>query len=369
MRITHVISDGNVGGAGILVSAIASALADEFETELIIPRGSSLASRIECEHIKLTELPFAADKSLSYSSVPTFYRYLRANPCHVLHSHASLAARLGGRLAGIPCCISTRHCAISADAAHRLPYHKRRLYSLLTDLTVSTADCATDNLICEGVDPARIRTIKNGSKRHEKLNTGAVEAKRRQLGIPQTARIVGCVGRLEDVKGQDLILRAAPRMLHAHPDLYFLFVGTGSRGARYRELASVLGLGDRVIFTGYTPTPWEYQSLFYININPSRGTETSCLATSECMAMGIPTVASDFGGNREMIEDGVCGLLFPADNPAALASAACRVLDDGELYSALSRGAALCYNQKFSEERMIDEYRELYRALGARILA
>jgi glycosyltransferase involved in cell wall biosynthesis len=234
------------------------------------------------------------------------------------------------------------------------------LYSALTDLTVSTAEYATDNLIAEGVDKDRIKTVYNGVKKREKLDTDAIISKKTELRIPTDARIIGVVGRLESVKGQDLLIRAAPELIRRFPDLYIVFVGTGSCKRRLCELTSLLGVGDKIRFTGYLSDPHGIQSLFYVNVNPSRGTETSCLATSECMAMGIPTVASDFGGNREVIIDGLNGLLFQSDSSAALTSALTRVLSDPTLYAKLCRGAVERYARLFSFERMIDEYRKIY---------
>ena len=90
MKITHVISDSNVGGAGILLCTLLSGLADEFDFEVILPEGSRLASRLPAEKIKITELPVAPDKSFSPRDISTFYRYLRATRPDVVHTHASL---------------------------------------------------------------------------------------------------------------------------------------------------------------------------------------------------------------------------------------------------------------------------------------
>ncbi|MBR2650385.1 MAG: glycosyltransferase family 4 protein [Clostridia bacterium] len=366
MKITHVISDSNVGGAGILLCTLLSGLADEFDFEVILPEGSRLASRLPAEKIKITELPVAPDKSFSPRDISTFYRYLRATRPDVVHTHASLTSRIGAAALGIHPCISTRHCAKPTASIKKQGVLQRIIYNLCTDITISTADFAKDNLICEGVNERKITTIKNGSPTCKTTTEEEKADLLARLDIPQGARIVGTVARLEEVKGQDLTLRAAREITEAFGDVYFVFVGDGNMADTYRRLTSLLGIEERVRFTGYTSEPHKYQSLFYINLNSSRGTETSPLAISECMAMGIPTVASDFGGNREMIRDGENGLLFECENTLKLANALCRLLSDGDLYRSLSFGARESYEKHFSAERMVDDYRRLYKSLKIR---
>ena len=136
----------------------------------------------------------------------------------------------------------------------------------------------------------------------------------------------------------------------------------------YRRLAEELGVSHRVLFLGYVKDAFPYQNLMDLNLNASRGTETTCLATSECMSLGIPTVASDFGGNPEMVRDGESGLLFPSENLGALVDAIHRVVMDGRLYHELSLGARRAFEQSFSLSRMLERYRRLYRSLAHKSL-
>ena len=145
--------------------------------------------------------------------------------------------------------------------------------------------------------------------------------------------------------------------------MHFLFVGDGSSRAEYERLAARLGIGRHVTFAGFTSDPEAYENIFDINVNSSRGTETSCLATSECMSLGIPTIASDFGGNTEMVFHGVNGLLFKCDNHFSLEDQLMSLLADRELYNRLSLGAVRIFSECFSLERMADQYRVLYDTL------
>lgn len=366
MKITQVISDTNIGGAGILLSSVTEGLANDYDFEIIIPRGSRLRQRLPVGRVGIVELDFKGDKSFSLNDSLMFYRYFRSNPTDLVHTHASLSARLGAAASGVPRCICTRHCAYPDSQIKKRSSLALYLYDFATDLTLSTADCARANLIAEGVNPKKIVTVKNGSKSRERLSLGRQNELRDSLGIPRGARIIGSVARLERVKGQDLILRAAASICKDFGDVAFLFVGDGSLSDYYKKLAARLGISDKVFFTGYVDKPWEYESLFYVNVNASRGTETSCLATSECMAMGIPCIVSDFGGNTEMIENRVCGLVFKTDDLFSLTDALAEILSDGELYRSLSSGASRAYRERFTIQRMLDDYRRLYSTLPPR---
>lgn len=365
MKITHVISDSNIGGAGVLLSSLASSLKDSYDIKVLLPKGSMLTPRLEALGVRTVEMNMAPDKSFKAKDVLPFYRYFLKNPTDILHTHASLSARLGGALAGVKSCISTRHCATPGEKVKKISNLKIRLYNFCTLLTVSTADYATGNLLSEGISKDRIITIKNGSPKRTKLDTDAAVKLKRALGIAEDAKIIGSCARLEKVKGQDLILRAAPKILKSIPRAHFLFVGDGRQRLEYERLAISLGIKKRVTLVGFVENPEDYQSLFYVNVNASRGTETSCLASSECMSLGIPTVASDFGGNTEMITPFVNGLLFKRDNPFDLEEKLLKLLSDAELYKRLCTGARLVYEKQFSLERMVSEYRALYESLAS----
>lgn len=354
MRITQVISDENIGGAGILLSSIAEGLCKEHEFEILLPKNSLLISRLPGA-VRITPFPMHGGNSLT--DIPRFLRYFREHPCDILHTHAAFSARLAGAMAGISRLYSTRHCALGP---HGTPPLYKKLYNRVTNLTVATACAAAEELQAEGVPKEKIRVIYNGVDEPKRLSSQERKALLRQSMLSEKDTVIGCCGRLEDVKGQDLLIRAMADLCPRFPTLRLLLVGDGSQRQKLSALAAQLGVLDRVRFIGYTSTPALYQNLFSININPSRGTETSCLATSECAALGIPTVASDFGGNRECVAHEVSGLLFKSEDVGALGSAIARVLTDADLKRLLCKGARNRYETMFTLSHMLGGYRRLY---------
>ena len=359
MKITQVISDTNVGGAGVLLTSIVSALKNDFEFEIILPSASLLNTRFPTG-VRISELRVTGDRSFSASDIAMFVSHFKKSRPDIIHTHASLSARIAARLSCDAACFSTRHCSKPSHSIVRFNTAQRALYNFSTDITVSTADYATDNLIREGVPARRIITIKNGSPDLSANTENTDMFSLKELGLAKNTILIGSVARLESIKGQDIILRAAPKILSRFPNVHFLFLGEGSMKEEYKRLSASLGIEKQVTFFGFAENPKAYQKLFFLNVNASRGTETSCLATSECLSLGIPTVASDFGGNTEMIDDMKNGLIFPSDNPHALAECIIRLIFDRALYEKLRLGARKSYLEHFSLDKMAEKYRALY---------
>jgi glycosyltransferase involved in cell wall biosynthesis len=100
-----------------------------------------------------------------------------------------------------------------------------------------------------------------------------------------------------------------------------------------------------------------------LNVNASFGTETSSLSLSEGMSVGVPALASHYGGNPRMIESGVNGFLFPPHDAKALADLMLRLHDDRALLRSLSDGARRMYRERFTAEAMVRQIEGLYNRL------
>jgi PEP-CTERM/exosortase A-associated glycosyltransferase len=164
---------------------------------------------------------------------------------------------------------------------------------------------------------------------------------------------LGFVGSFYDYEGLDQAIAAMPRLLEDDPHLRLLLVGGGVQDAALREQARRLGLSEQVVFTGKVPFAEveHYYALIDVLVYPRKSlrlTETvTPLKPLEAMAQRKVFVASDVGGHREMIEDGVTGLLFQVDNQDALAAAVQRMMDSPDLREALrERGLSFVREQR-----------------------
>lgn len=364
IKLLHAISDTNIGGAGVLLLTLLRRLdKEEFAPRVLLPRGAALTERILALGVPVTEVAFGADASFRVRDVLRLVPVIRAAAPDILHTHGFFSARVAGRLCGVPKILATRHCAEPAGRLARLPRAYGIPYSLFTDKTVATAAYAAEDLLRRGLAPDKIALIRNGCEPKRRIADAEKIALRRRLKIPEDAFILGMNARLERVKGQDLLLRALVRVRGAGVNAYALFLGCGTQETEYRRLANELGMAEYTRFTGFLGDVAPYLNLFDLNLNCSRGTETSCLAISEAMSLGIPTLATDYGGNPELVRDGCNGYLFKTDDEAALTDGILRLYRDEKERKKLRDGARRLGNERFSAENMANMYTKLYKSM------
>lgn len=371
MKIVQVLTDSNIGGAGILLeSLLRHTKYEKRDITVVLPRGAAMAARYEALGVRVLPILSLPDKSFSVADTRVLMRLFAADPPDVIHTHAALSARVASLLSRAGAVtLATRHCAypVSRDGALWRRVRNRVAERFLTDCTVATAHAALKNLVALGIPPSRIRLIRNGAEALLRPPEEELTALRRALGIPDGAFVCGMSARLVPVKGQATLLRAAKILLSRHTGYHFLLVGGGSEAARLTRLAREMGISEHLSMAGQVANVSPYTSLFDVAVNCSVGTETSCLALSEAMSLGIPCVASRYGGNTEMVREGENGLLFPPRDDAALAAAIERLSTDRVLYGQLSRGARERFLRELRADVMAAKYDALYaELLGAR---
>ena len=193
---------------------------------------------------------------------------------------------------------------------------------------------------------------------------------RERLALPDGRTVVGMVARLAPVKGQHHALAALARLRSEGVDAQLVLVGGDAHGLapRYepklREQAAALGVGDAVTFAGQVADPRPYLSLFdvFLSAAPDEGFGIALL---EAMALGVPVVAVDAGGPREIVQDGRSGVLVASAASEHLAAALSRVALDPDLRRALGAAARARVRERFTGDRMAAEVtRRLEEVVG-----
>ncbi len=152
-------------------------------------------------------------------------------------------------------------------------------------------------------------------------------------------RVLLSVSRLVERKGNDTAIRALPAIAETVADVVYVIVGDGPDRGRLRELASDLGVGDRVLFAGERHGV-ELVGLYRscdLFLMLSRGPEGLPLTLVEAAACGKPVIVGDLIGQREAVEDGVTGRLVPLDSPESVSAACTQLLTDAGLAEAMGR--------------------------------
>jgi len=167
------------------------------------------------------------------------------------------------------------------------------------------------------------------------------------LGLPAGALVVGAVSRLAWKKAIAHLVQATPRIVEALPQAHVVIAGDGPLRAELEGEAAALGVADRVRFLGSREDSIELMAAFDVFVLPSV-VEGMSNALIEAMAVGRPVVATDVGGNSEVVADGETGFLVPPSAPDQLAAAIVKLLGAPEM--AAEMGAA-------GRRRVIEHYR------------
>lgn len=365
MRVLHVISDSNIGGAGVLLSTLLAHFdRTAVQSYVALPRGSVLAERLAAQEVRLLELDAPCDRATP-RAVREIARLIRENGINLVHANAALSARLAGRVCRVPV-VHTRHCCYPPQGA--LKWAPIRLVGglgnrLLSDRVIATADAAADNLRALGIPDWKIEVIINGSCPVREVGEDELRACRAQWGISPDDFVVGICARLEACKGHETFLHMA-RILHERsPRFKFLIVGEGSERAALEQDSRTLGLADCLTFTGFVRDMAPVYRLLRVNVNCSQGTETSCLALSEGMSAGLPAVVSDYGGNRAMIGGSAAGFVVPMGDGVAFADAVWRIFSDTALERTMRAAAYERYLKHYTAQKMADRVAAVYESV------
>jgi len=264
----------------------------------------------------------------------------------ILHAHSpalgGLAAVRAGRKLGLPVVYEIRafwEDAAAGNGTGREGSLRYRLTRALEDRVVAGADAVVticqglrDDLIARGNAPERITIMPNGvdlALFGQPLQRDAAFAQ--SLGLGE-GPVIGFLGSFYPYEGLDDLIAAMPAIVAVRPDARLLLVGGGPAEAELRAQATASSAAAAIHFVGRVPHHEvdRYYALVDVVCYPRKAMRLTDLVTPlkplEAMAQGKLVAASAVGGHRELIEDGVTGTLFPADDPAGLAAAMAALL-------------------------------------------
>lgn len=299
-------------------------------------------------------------------------RFVREHQIELIHAHLTRATYFGlltVRLARLPI-ISSVHCR-THDVAYRYLFPQRN------SQIVTVADFIRNGLLRKGVSESRIRTIYNGTEfcpddPDEADAKSALEDAgsdllplRVELSLPPDAELIGLVGRVEEFKGHLVLAQAVKQIVAARPRAYFVCVGPIVPEVQRAvwDITAADGVADRLRFTGVRNDIKRLITEMDVLTLPSRY-EACSMSILESMALGKSIVATRAGGNPELVEHGVTGLLIDR-TPQSLAEALIQVLEDPVQRQQMGEAARHCAETRFSARVMVDNIESLYREMLA----
>jgi len=295
-------------------------------------------------------------------------RLLRRESIHVIQPFLSPATFFGltaAVLARVPVKVVTERCGVRRDTklGENLYRFVEDRLTRFADVAVANSQSGADFLVSRGIGTEKTRVIYNGVNAERVTTTEAeVVTLRANLGIA-AAPVIGIVASLTAPKDFPTFLRGASIIRDAVPLARFLIVGDGPLRRELEGMAAQLGLADSVVFAGHQMRVAPFIGSFDVAVLSSCDYEGCSNYLLEAMGLGRPVVATDIGGNRELVRHGETGLLVPPRDPAALAAAVLTLVDDRALVSRLTDAARARFLAGFSVPTMVRQYEQLYEEL------
>ena len=280
--------------------------------------------------------------------------FVRARGIEIVHAHAAKdyhLAALAVRLASRGRLVLTRHALFPLREINR-PLLRQ------TGRVIAVSHAVAEVLRSNGViEASKITVVHNGIDVDRFANACAGDL------------VIGTVGHLAPIKGQDIFIRAAALVRGRRPDARFVIVGEDkSPHMRYRRLLenliAELGLNGIVDMPGWRDDMRAVLASLSVFVSAARS-EPFGLAIVEAMAAGLPIVATASEGAREIIEHGHTGKIVLSEGPETLAHAINELLDDPHERSRLGRNALLVARRQYSLSRMATETERVYREVLA----
>lgn len=223
-----------------------------------------------------------------------------------------------------------------------------------SDRLIAVSQFVMNHAIADlNVPPSKIALIPNG-----------VDTVSYSLGDQKPSNpVVTYIGRLIGNKGPQYLVEAGLDILKNHPDTDIYIIGDGPLKERLVQRVASLKLEDRIHILGSIPDILPILRMTTVFVRPSL-TEGMSLAVLEAMTYGLPVVASNVGGNAEVVENGVNGYLVPPADAKALAEVVGSLLDNRELASAMGENARKTVQKLYDWERIAEQTLELYTSLA-----
>ncbi len=335
-------------------------------------RSGPFLNEISALDIPISEYPTTS--FYSYEAVRAQLRLaqtIRRERVQLVHAYGSYP-----NLFTVPAARLARNCVSIASlrdlglfsGGNKLKGAAQKLAFSFADCVLANSNAARNWLLNQGVKQERVHVIPNGINvaRFSPAPDDCDFPIRREFNIDPKAPLVTLVCRTDRNKGLEGFMDVVPIVANRFPDVRFMLVGGSPCNPSYeidiRNLAARRNLNNRLIFTGERSDVPAVLQESTLSVLPSLS-ESFSNSLLESMAAGLPVVATNVGGNPEIVQDGETGLLVPPRDPAAMADAIIRVLEAPEMAKRFGVAGRERVMKHFSLETVIRRTSELYMML------
>lgn len=365
IHIQHVLLSLQPGGLENGVVNVINRLDDDrFRSSVTcLQESGAFAARIRRPDVEVHAMGLKPGNDVGLPlRLARLFRRTGTDVVHTRNAEAFFYGVLGAKLAGVRAIIHSEHGRVLPDSARRMVVQRWLLR--LTDAAFSVSEQLRRDLVTHlRVPPGLFEVIYNGVD-VTRIAAADRTAARRALGAPEGEIVIGTVGRLVPVKNYELLVRAFGRL--ASPSgrpTRLVFIGEGPERAKLEAAAAASGVAARTILLGHREDVADLLVGLDVFVLPSlsEGMSNTLL---EAMAAGVPVVASDVGGNGEIVRDGETGLLFASGDEGGLAAHLETLVADPARRAGMGRTGYERVMREFSMAAMIRKYEALYERVA-----
>lgn len=362
-RVLHIVNNLNYGGMEHVVAELARRTdSTRFDTHVMaLGYMGHFGAGLDTVATLHVAQPMAKWSMLYPRALAQQIRAIAPDVVH-LHSGVLYKASLAASLASVPYQIYTDH-----GRQHPDPWLHRMLdrrASRRVDVIVTVSDPLREHMARIVHDASTIHVVHNGVDSDRYTPRPDDGSFRRELGVPDDVPIIGSIGRLETVKGFDVLIAAFAKLLASwtdSPKPALVLVGDGSERPSLVRAVSQLGMADSVHFLGWRSDIERIESAFTIFTMASRSEGTS-VSLLEAMSAGLCPVVTDVGGNAAVLGPDLTHRLVAPSDPDALALALSRALRDAPERERDAHTARARVVERFGLGAMVRRYESLYSA-------
>jgi sugar transferase (PEP-CTERM/EpsH1 system associated) len=363
IHIQHVLLSLQPGGLeNGVVNVVNRLSAERFESSICcLKHAGEFSARIN-QGIPIHEMGWRSGND-PWLPIRLARLFRRTHPdiVHTRNAESFYYGFLGAKLAGIKCIVHSEHGRTFNDRPFR--FRVQRWFSAYTqDVFAVSKQLRQDLAKHVGIPESRMQVLYNGVDL-DRFGKGDRKTARQEMGVQETDLVVGSVGRLVTVKNYPLLLKSVAAL--GRTDVIAVLVGEGPARAELEALARSLGIEKSVRFLGHRDDVTRLLAGMDVFVLPSfsEGMSNTLL---EAMASGAACVASNVGGNPELINHGIDGYLFESGDQQALMEYLRRLCDDADLRKAFGEAARARVVSEFSIQAMIARYENLYQETVSR---
>ncbi len=355
IKVLHVLSDSNIGGAGIYVSNYIKNHSPDIKPSVMLPRGSAAMKFFSDADCEIIESDIAPDKSLDINSISVIRTQLKKDGYDIMHAHGSASARIAAK--GVCKSVFTKHTlSQSGNIVSRL------IYRLTGGYAIAVSQAAYNNLIELGFNKKNIYTVLNGVSDMGVASDILKAECKSSFGIDTSKFVIGCVARFSPEKDYKTLLDSAKIVLEKCDRIAFLLCGAGSELDKMKTYAKTIGIYSNCVFAGMVFDPERAYHAMDMYCITSRF-ESFGQSLVEAWSAYLPAVTSNAPGFAEISEDGVTSLIRPVGDAGAIADAILKLYSDKELCKTLSQNGKSRFLERYSAKIFAENIENVYRSI------